>query len=122
MPLPYPIRPHTKPEASKKSTKVILNELTKTQIVDELTKRQDGLCAICVNNFNYKRKRILDCNKDKEPRGLLCYNCNVGLTMFKDDLDLLSRAIHYLLQFKVPIEEWEWQNNWWHNLPDVIQL
>jgi len=29
-------------------------------------------------------------------RGYLCYNCNFGIGLFKDDLQLLQAAINYL--------------------------
>ena len=33
-------------------------------------------------------------------RGILCFNCNVGLGNFKDSIQFLYNAIHYLEQNK----------------------
>ena len=33
-------------------------------------------------------------------RGLICYNCNIGLGHFKDSIDTLERAIEYLKESK----------------------
>lgn len=98
--------------------------LTRTQQIEQLTKKQDGLCAICDSQFNYKRKRVVDhCHNSGEIRGLLCYNCNLGLGMFKDDVDKLNRAIIYLSKFKPSIEEWEASgNNWWSQLPEIMDF
>lgn len=108
------------------NTPINYGGLTRREQIKELTKKQDGLCAICDDAFNYKRKRVLDhCHNTGEVRGLLCYNCNLGLGMFKDDVDKLNRAIIYLSQFKPLQQEWEASNNWWSKLPDVwhpIQL
>lgn len=58
-----------------------------------ILKSQDNLCAICGNGG----KLVVDhCHSFKNVRGLLCNNCNFGLGHFKDNKDLLYKAIKYL--------------------------
>lgn len=70
---------------------------------DTLFKKQDGCCAICLQQFDEDGK------KDKVPhidhdhttgriRGMLCGNCNRGLGSFKDSLKNLADAMAYLLK------------------------
>src|SRR4051812_28703325 len=109
----------------KKSTKlpVNYNGLTRSQHIKDLTKKQDGLCAICDEQFSFKRKRVVDHNhKNGDIRGLLCYSCNIGLGVFQDNCGLLYRAIVYLSKFQPTQKEWEdgeSKINWWRQLPDM---
>ena len=58
---------------------------------------QNFECLICEREFNDKLKPVVDhCHKHGHTRGLLCNSCNVGLGCFKDDRDILYRAIAYL--------------------------
>lgn len=59
---------------------------------------QYNRCAICsVDSDHYARTLSVDhCHNTKQIRGLLCHNCNRALGMFKDDIDLLAKAIEYL--------------------------
>ena len=64
------------------------------QLYAELFERQKGLCGICKGPMS---RPIMDhCHKTKEVRGLLCSNCNIGLGQFKDDPNLLLRAMTYV--------------------------
>jgi hypothetical protein len=50
-------------------------------------------CSIC------RSKRILHIDHDHltgRVRGILCVNCNIGLGNFRDNIELLERAIIYL--------------------------
>lgn len=73
----------------------------------DLLKKQDNKCAICsLPYFCRTTKRLAEsnefklavdhCHKTGKVRGLLCYQCNVGLGKFSDDLDLLRKAVQYL--------------------------
>lgn len=63
---------------------------------EELSAKQDDKCLIC-NNEELGIKLAVDHDhKTGEIRGLLCHNCNRGLGMFKDNTDLLYKAIKYL--------------------------
>lgn len=57
---------------------------------------QHGRCAICRKSS--KRRLHMDHDhKTKLVRGLLCGKCNKGLGLFNDTIDLLNRAIQYLI-------------------------
>lgn len=67
----------------------------------KLEKRQRGVCAICKNPASYARARdtrlhVDHCHKTGRVRGLLCYNCNVGIAKFSDDPQLLRSAARYV--------------------------
>ena len=57
---------------------------------------QNNQCFICGKEFD-KTPFIDHCHKTGKVRGLLCPACNTGLGVFKDDPELLQRAIEYLL-------------------------
>jgi hypothetical protein len=66
---------------------------------DAMSKEQGGLCAIC------RAAPIKHTDHDHSTgkvRGLLCHGCNVGLGAFRDDDDLMVRAIAYLTRNKAP--------------------
>lgn len=58
--------------------------------------QQGGLCKICNASSEYKRLAVDHSHNTGKVRGLLCENCNRGLGMFKDEIDLLQNAIAYL--------------------------
>lgn len=63
---------------------------------------QNGKCAICGSTKSaarFGKTNDLDvdhCHKTGKVRGLLCSTCNNGLGCFKDDPELLHKAIAYL--------------------------
>ena len=62
-----------------------------------LMKEQDGKCDICWKQYDtYAKLEVDHCHKSGKTRGLLCKTCNLGLGEFKDDPELLERAILYL--------------------------
>ena len=65
---------------------------------DALLQSQNNCCASCgVHMSTQKRNLAVDhCHSTGKIRGLLCTNCNIGLGMFKDDVNLLQKAIEYL--------------------------
>jgi len=68
---------------------------------EEMYKAQDGKCKICNIKSNAKRTLHIDhCHETGKIRGLLCHGCNTALGAFKEDPDLLMKAIEYLRSFK----------------------
>jgi len=67
---------------------------------DALLARQGGGCAICgaalAPSRTGRSHHIDHCHKTGAVRGILCSECNLGLGKFRDDLDLLQRAVDYL--------------------------
>lgn len=69
---------------------------------NELLTKQNGKCSICgVDNNGYYRKKprafaVDHCHTTKKIRGLLCSDCNTGIGLLKDNIDLLNNAIKYL--------------------------
>lgn len=59
----------------------------------------NGLCDICGGppDRGHKNLCIEHDHETGDFRGLVCSTCNSGLGMFKDNLDLLEKAIKYLL-------------------------
>lgn len=61
-----------------------------------LFKKQNGVCAICKKEELGKSLAVDHSHNSGEIRGLLCQDCNRGLGMFKDNIELLKKAIDYL--------------------------
>ena len=66
-----------------------------------LLEGQQGRCAICrsdeTQRTNTRYNLFVDhCHATGKVRGLLCHHCNVGLGHFKDQQELLNKAIEYL--------------------------
>ncbi len=73
---------------------------------ERLFSLQFGKCAICekhISEINKKHKKHLcvdHCHDTKIVRGLLCDKCNRGLGLFNDNIDMLKKAINYLIPHK----------------------
>lgn len=63
---------------------------------EDLLIEQNGRCAICDREQDGKLLAFDHDHQTNKPRGLLCYNCNVGLGSFSDDPRRLQAAILYL--------------------------
>jgi hypothetical protein len=62
---------------------------------DKMIQAQNGLCAICQQPF-IKTPCVDHNHATGENRDLLCHPCNHGIGNFKDNPDILSKAILYL--------------------------
>lgn len=75
--------------------------LTK-EAFESLLESQEHKCKICDKelksySLDSKRQLAIDhCHTTKKVRGLLCHHCNIGLGMFKDNTETMTRAIKYL--------------------------
>ena len=69
---------------------------------NEIFNQQDGVCAICETAETGTRNgapitlAVDHCHDTGEIRGLLCRQCNSALGWFKDDRELLYKALMYL--------------------------
>ena len=63
------------------------------ETLDELLAAND-VCKIC--NKELTIKHIDHCHKTGKIRGVLCNACNTGLGKFKDDVEMMRKAIRYL--------------------------
>lgn len=61
--------------------------------------KQKGRCAICgTDDLGKFRHFCVDhCHETGKVRGLLCHTCNRALGLFKDNSEILRKAVNYLL-------------------------
>lgn len=66
---------------------------------EQLMAAQEGKCAICLGAPNGNRNvlHIDHDHVDGQVRGLLCHSCNTSLGHFRDNPEVLRRAVSYLL-------------------------
>lgn len=69
---------------------------------DELLELQNNRCAICCTDTPSQGRGSVYFNVDHDHktgavRGLLCTKCNVGLGHFKDNVDVMAKAVEYLM-------------------------
>lgn len=64
--------------------------------------QQNNQCLICDTKLNLSgpNTHVDHDHSSGKVRGILCKMCNNGLGHFKDDCDLLNRAIQYLRQYE----------------------
>lgn len=64
----------------------------------DLMNKQCGKCALCGSEGSGKDTRLVvdHCHETGRVRGLLCWSCNVGIGLFKEDPDLLNKVIDYI--------------------------
>lgn len=64
---------------------------------DDLLKSQNNRCAVCkTDDPKFSNWHTDHCHITGKVRGLLCHPCNVGLGMFKDNIEIMETAIEYL--------------------------
>lgn len=64
---------------------------------ERMFREQNGGCKICGRqNLDGKRLSIDHDHNTGTVRGLLCIKCNSGIGYFRDDPNLMNRAIQYL--------------------------
>jgi hypothetical protein len=63
-----------------------------------MKEEQDYKCAICgIHEENITKKLAVDHDhKTNQVRGYLCNNCNRGIGLLKDDVEVMKKAIEYL--------------------------
>ncbi|MFG2336820.1 endonuclease VII domain-containing protein [Streptomyces yangpuensis] len=60
---------------------------------DQMIADQGGLCCLCLRA---PAVHVDHCHKTGRVRGVLCFNCNIGLGLLKDSPDRILRAAEYL--------------------------
>lgn len=89
-------------QGRKKISSIVEKNRIKVCGVDDdkfnaMLKSQNFKCAICRNDLKNDRSTHLDHNhKTGKVRAILCHYCNTGLGLFKDNVELLQKAISYL--------------------------
>lgn len=64
---------------------------------DDLFESQGRKCALCRSEKSDAKNFVVDHDhKTGVVRGILCSYCNRALGMFKDDIEVLNKAIRYL--------------------------
>jgi len=74
---------------------------------DALLSSQGGVCAICRKAITDKRGygfHVDHNHATRKVRGILCFHCNSGLGLFKDNIEVLKSAVEYLKRHDVPDE------------------
>jgi hypothetical protein len=63
-----------------------------------LLDKQKGKCFLCESDGSGKDNRLVvdHDHSTGEVRGLLCWSCNVGIGLFKEDVALLEKVIKYV--------------------------
>lgn len=68
---------------------------------EQKLEKQGGLCAICgASKPSSKSLHADHCHETKTKRGVLCQKCNMAIGLFRDNTELMERAIMYLNQYK----------------------
>ena len=62
-----------------------------------LKAKQNNKCALCLKE---KELFVDHCHDTGNVRGLLCRECNTSLGKFHDDVNILTRAIDYIIKGK----------------------
>lgn len=74
---------------------------------ENLLAKQDGKCSICgtslrnpFKDFSGAKQAVDHCHENGKVRAILCGTCNSGLGHFKDNPEILEKAIKYLNDHK----------------------
>lgn len=73
----------------------------KYSLYEELNEKQGGLCAICGREETSAANTYLavdHCHATGIIRGLLCSACNIGIGLFREQIEILEKAKQYLIE------------------------
>ena len=73
--------------------------LSKEEYINLL--KQYPVCGICKNSFKENEPCVDHNHTTNQVRGLLCFDCNIGIGRLKDNQTILYNAIEYLNKFKL---------------------
>lgn len=85
------------PEQRKIIRRKHVHGITRNEM-DMLYLQQSGLCAICHLPLEYNKMDIDHSHQLDMVRGLCHRGCNIVIGKFEDNIDLLKRAINYLVE------------------------
>lgn len=60
-----------------------------------ILKNQNNKCAICENDLSVKKSCIDHCHETNKVRGILCFNCNLGIGNLQHNPKFLRKAALY---------------------------
>ena len=65
---------------------------------NEMLKDQENGCKLCGKTEEEEGRRLAidHCHESGKVRGILCSDCNIGLGKFKDNKEVMQKAIDYL--------------------------
>lgn len=63
---------------------------------DSLMEKSKNLCMICGSPPKTKSLHIDHNHKTGKVRGLLCHGCNTAIGLFKENIEVIKKAIYYL--------------------------
>ena len=70
---------------------------------EEMRTLQNCSCAICGKHESQNKNKKLFVDHDHDTgkvRELLCHGCNTGIGLLQDDVELLQKALDYLIKHK----------------------
>lgn len=67
---------------------------------NQMFEAQNGVCAICGEASNDKSLAVDHDHQTKVVRGLLCISCNLSIGHARDSIEILQKAIEYLMTTK----------------------
>ena len=90
---------YKKNPAKHRNTHLLRSYGISSEDFDKLLTEQNHCCAICGTSEpggRYDTFNVDHCHETGKVRGLLCKSCNIALGEFKDDIDMLKKAVVYL--------------------------
>jgi hypothetical protein len=67
-----------------------------------MIEKQNNCCAICNKSLNPKKHTHIDHDHfTNKVRGILCHYCNTAIGLFKEDKDVMQKAIEYLSHYEI---------------------
>lgn len=76
------------------------------KIYDEMSRKQNDVCAICKNkNVNGKVLYVDHNHETGKVRGLLCVLCNTGIGYLRENESYMLNAINYLKQHETLLDK-----------------
>ena len=89
-----------KEEQKKRSFRALMHSYGITEeIYQQEREKQNYKCLLCgADEIDQHHGRLFvdHCHKTGKYRGLLCTTCNTGLGAFKDNVEVMQKAIEYL--------------------------